>query len=572
MKLRSAEWFEGRDELGPQNRAVLRTLGWTQEFFAGKPVIAVANSWSEFNNCNLGLRPIADAVKRGVIAAGGIPLEFNTMSLGEELMKPSAMLYRNLLAMEVEELLRSQPVDGVVLLAGCDKTTPGQLMGAASANLPAIQVCAGSKNTGRWRGQPVGSGTDLWRYWDAYRAGDLSDEEWQALEASYSASYGTCNTMGTASTMAVISEALGMMLPGSATIGATDTRRLASAEQAGRRIVGMVNEDLRPRDIMTAQAFENALRVFLAVGGSTNAVIHLLAIAGRLCVPLRLDDFDRLAAETPLLLDLLPSGTRLMSDWDTAGGVPALMHILQAYLHGDCVGVSGQSVRTTWTEPHDGQDVMRPLDQALHPGPVLAVLHGNLAPQGALMRTTTASSALSQHRGPALVFDSYGEMLERIDAPDLQVTPDTVLVLRNAGAIGVPGLPEWGAIPIPKKLLQAGVRDMVRISDSRMSGTSTGTVVLHVAPEAAAGGPLALVRDGDLIVLDIAARQLELLVDDVELQRRKHQWTPPPLHPRGYPRMYAQHVLQPDQGCDFDFLRPTSQDDLAFIPPIVGRS
>ena len=574
MQLRSAEWFEGRDELGPQNRAVLRTLGWSREFFAGKPVIGIANSWSELNNCNLGLRTVAEAVKRGVIAAGGVPLEFNTLSLGEELMKPSAMLYRNLVAMEIEETLRANPIDGVVLLCGCDKTTPAQLMGAASANLPAIQVCAGPKTAGRWRGMEVGSGTDLWRYWDQYRAGQIDEADWQAIEAAYSCSIGTCNTMGTASTMTVLSEALGMMLPGSATIPATDTRRLASAEASGRRAVELVRENLRPAQIMTRPAFENALRVFMTIGGSTNAVIHLLAIAGRLRVPLALDDFDQVARATPVLLNLLPAGARLMSDFDAAGGLPALMRQIDDLLHLDHVTVSGRPLGELLPRQRSADPaVIRPRHEPLRPAGALAVLRGNLAPRGAIIRTATASDRLLRHRGSALVFDSYADMLERIDAPDLPVTADSVLVLRNAGAVGVPGLPEWGAIPVPKKLLLQGVEDIVRISDSRMSGTSFGTVVLHITPEAAIGGALALVYDGDTIELDVEARALTLCVTDAELERRRAAWTPRPAqHRRGYPRLYAEHVLQPDEGCDFDFLLPASDDDLPFVPPVVGRS
>jgi dihydroxy-acid dehydratase len=553
---------------------VLHTLGWTHDFFAAKPVIAIANSWSEFNNCNLGLRAVADAVKRGVIAAGGVPLELNALSLGEELMKPSAMLYRNLLAMELEETLRSYPIDGVVLLCGCDKTTPAQLMGAASANLPAIQLCAGPKLAGRWNGQEIGSGTDLWRYWDQYRAGALSEADWQALETCYSCGVGTCNTMGTASTMTVLSEALGMMLPGTATIPAGDARRLAAAEASGRQAVELVRRDLRPAQIMTRAAFENALRVYSAIGGSTNAVIHLLAIAGRLRVPRALDDFDRFARTTPMLLNVQPSGTRLMADFDAAGGLTGLLAQLRDLLRLDCLTVAGEPLGAhlpihTYYDPA----VIRPIDAPLAPAGALAVLRGNLAPRGALLRTTTASPQLQRHRGPALVFDSYTEMLERIDDPDLPVTPDTVLVLRNAGAVGVPGLPEWGAIPIPKNLLRAGVSDIVRISDARMSGTSSGTVVLHVTPEAAIGGPLALVEDGDLIELDVLERSLKLLVPDAQLAHRRAAWRPArPLHTRGYPRLFADHVLQPDQGCDFDFLRPDSDADLAFIPPLVGRS
>jgi L-arabonate dehydrase len=574
MTLRSAEWFEGRDELGPQSRSVLRTLGWTQEFFAGKPVIAIANSWSELNNCNLGLKAMAEAVKRGVIAAGGIPLEFNTISLGEELMKPSAMLYRNLLAMELEETLRAYPIDGVVLLTGCDKTTPAQLMGAASANLPAIQVCAGHKHTGCWKGRELGSGTDLWRYLDEYRKGAISERDWQAFEENYSCSIGTCNTMGTASTMTVLSEALGMMLPGTATIPATDTRRLAAAEVSGRRAVELVRADVRPSQVMTRQAFENAMRVYMAIGGSTNAVIHLIAIAGRLGVPLTLDDFDAFARTTPILLNLQPTGTRLMQDFDNAGSTRALMHELRDLLHLECLTVTGKSLGESLDEaPPVDRGIIHSRRDPLFPSGALAVLRGNLAPGGAVLRTSTASERLQKHRGPAIVFDSYEDMLKRIDDSDLPVTADSVLVLRNAGAVGVPGLPEWGSIPIPKKLLLQGVTDMVRISDSRMSGTSFGTIILHITPEAAIGGPLALVEDGDLIELDIEERRLSLLVTEEEFARRMAAWTPlPRVHLRGYPRLYAEHVLQPDEGCDFDFLRPASEAELAFVPPIVGRS
>jgi dihydroxy-acid dehydratase len=484
------------------------------------------------------------------------------------------MLYRNLMAMEIEETLRANPLDGVVLLCGCDKTTPAQLMGAASAGLPAIQVCAGPKTAGRWRGMEVGSGTDLWRYWDQYRAGQLGEADWQALEAAYSCSVGTCNTMGTASTMTVLSEALGMMLPGSASIPATDTRRLASAEASGRRAVELVREDLRPAQILTRQAFENALRVFMAIGGSTNAVIHLLAIAGRLRVGLTLGDFDQFARDTPVLLNLLPAGARLMPDFDAAGGLPALMRQLDDMLHLDHVTVTGKPLGELLPrERAADQAIIRPRDEPLLPAGGLAVLRGNLAPRGAIIRVATASERLLRHRGPALVFDSYADMLERIDSPDLPVTADSVLVLRNAGAVGVPGLPEWGAIPVPKQLLIEGVQDIVRISDSRMSGTSFGTVVLHVTPEAAIGGALALVRDGDPIELDVHARTLTLDVPEAELERRRAAWAPPHTpHRRGYPRLYAEHVLQPDEGCDFDFLRPASDEELAFVPPVVGRS
>ncbi|GCE29675.1 dihydroxy-acid dehydratase [Dictyobacter alpinus] len=574
VNLRSQEWFEGRDELGLQSRSVLRSLGWTREFFTGKPVIGIANSWSELNTCNLGLKAVAEAVKRGVIAAGGVPLEFNTISLGEELMKPSAMLYRNLLAMELEETLRAYPIDGVVLLTGCDKTTPAQLMGAASANLPAIQVCAGTRSASRWKGHELGSGTDLWHYLDAYRMGEVSEQDWQAFEKNYSCGIGTCNTMGTASTMTVLSEALGMMLPHTATIPAMDARRLAAAEASGRRSVELVWQDLRPSQIMTRAAFENALRVYMSIGGSTNAVIHLIAIAQRLRVPLTLDDFDAYARRTPMLLNLQPSGKFLMPDFDEAGGVPALMQELRDLLNLECLTVTGHFLQETLDEvPYRDSSVISSRDHPLAPSGAIAILHGNLAPRGAVIRTTTASTQLETHRGPAIVFDTYQDMLTRIDDPNLPVTAESVLVLRNAGAVGVPGLPEWGSIPIPKKLLRQGVQDIVRISDSRMSGTSYGTVVLHITPEAAIGGLLALVQNGDLIELDVENRTLSLLVSPEELDRRQRDWTPPQrIHSRGYPRLYAEHVLQPDEGCDFDFLIPQSDADLTFHPPIVGRS
>ncbi len=572
MQLRSAAWFEGRDEIGPQSRSVLRTLGWTPEFFAGKPVIGIANGFSELNNCSLTYPALVAAAKRGVIAAGGVPLEFTTLSLGEELMKPSAMLYRNLLAMEIEEVLRSYPLDGVVLISGCDKTTPAQLMAAASANLPAIQICAGPKLTGRWRGTEIGSGTDLWRYLDAFRAGTISAADWEAVEACYSCGAGTCNTMGTASTMAVIAEAIGMQLPGTAAIPASDARRLAAAEASGRRAVGLVREQLLPSQIMTRSAFANALHAFLAVGGSTNAVIHLLAIAGRLRVPLALADVEAAARITPVLADIQPAGRQLMAAFDDAGGVPALLGALGGLIDRTCLTVAGQPLGTTIAPPVPASAI-RPFDSPLYGAEGLAVLTGNLAPRGALIRASTASPALLRHTGAAIVFDSYQEMLERIDDPELPVTADSVLVLRNAGAVGVPGLPEWGSIPVPKKLLTQGITDLVRLSDSRMSGTSSGTVVLHITPEAAIGGPLALVRDGDRIAIDLAQRQLTLLVSDDELSRRREAWhAPVSEHRRGYPRLYREHVLQPDEGCDFDFLRPQRDEDLIFIQPIVGRS
>jgi L-arabonate dehydrase len=549
-------------------------MGIDPEAYAGRPVIGIANSWSELNNCNTNLRQLADAVKRGVLAAGGLPLEFPTLSLGEEFMKPSAMLYRNLMAMEVEETLRSNPIDGVVLLCNCDKTTPAQLMAAASANLPAIQLNGGPRASSRWRGAEVGTGTDLWKYWDEFRAGRITEQEFGELEACLGCSAGACNTMGTASTMTALSEALGMMLPGTSAIPATDARRVAAAEATGRRIVALVNEDLRPSRILTRSAFDNAVRTLLALGGSTNAVIHLIAIAGRRNIDLSLGRFDELAQSTPFLANMSPSGKHLMEAFYAAGGLPALLAEIRDLLVLDCLTVTGRTLGESLEKARSfDRDVIRPRAEPILAGGSLAVVRGNLAPDGAVIKTSAASPALLKHQGKAVVFENYEDMLARINDPDLPVDRKSVLVLKNAGAKGVPGFPEWGMIPLPTKLLQQGVTDMVRISDSRMSGTSYGTVVIHISPEAAAGGLLALVQNGDRIELDVARRRLELLVDSSELDRRRQSWSPPATpHRRGYPRFYIDHVLQAHEGADFDFLRPRSDDDLDFIEPIVGRS
>ncbi len=572
--LRSAQWFAGREELAFQNRSSLRSMGLNPDDFAGKPVIGIANSWSDLNNCNANLRDVAEAVKRGVLMEGGLPLEFPTISLGEEFMKPSAMLYRNLMSMDVEETLRANPIDGVVLLCNCDKTTPAQLMAAASADLPAIQINGGPRAIGRWRGNSIGSGTDLWKYSDERRAGRLSLDEWHEIEASYGCGVGACNTMGTASTMTSLSEALGMMLPGTASIPATDSRRMQVATATGRRIVQLVREDLRPSRILTPQAFDNAIRTLLALGGSTNAIVHLIAMAGRRGIRLPLSRFDELARTTPFLVNMMPSGQHLMDSFDSAGGVSAVMAEIRDLLHLDTMTVSGRTLGENIARARSfDRDVIAARDKAILAGGALAVLQGNLAPQGAIVKVSAASRSLMKHVGRAIVFKNYDDMLDRIDSPDLPVTADSVLVLQNAGPKGVPGFPEWGSIPLPQKLLQAGVTDIVRISDSRMSGTAFGTVVLHVAPEAAAGGPLALVQDGDQIELDVDARRLQLLVDDTELSRRKAAWRPPiSKHLRGYPKLYIDHVLQADEGCDFDFLRPESAAALDFVPPLVGRS
>ena len=549
-------------------------MGLDPDFYDNKPVIGIANSWSDLNNCNHNLRQLAESVKRGVLAAGGLPLEFPTISLGEEFMKPSAMLYRNLMAMDVEETLRSNPVDGVVLLCNCDKTTPAQLMGAASANLPTIQLNGGARSVGNWRGQPVGSGTDIWRYWDQVRAGQITRQDWSDLEASISCSAGACNTMGTASTMTSLSEALGMMLPGISSLPATDARRLTAAEATGRRIVDLVHEDLRPTDILTPQAFDNAIRLLMALGGSTNAVVHLIAIAGRLNITLPLSRFDELSRTTPWLVNLSPSGKFLMDEFHGAGGVPAVMSEIKQLLHLDCKTVTGQPLEASIARARSfNKEVIRPAATPLSPQGAIATLSGTLAPQGAVIKASAASPALMVHRGPAFVFHNYEDMLQRINDPDLPVDGNSVLVLQNAGPKGVPGFPEWGMIPVPQKLLEQGITDLVRISDSRMSGTSFGTVVLHVAPEAAAGGPLALIQNGDLIELNVPERRVDLLVDAAELERRRQAWRPPvSAHLRGYPRLYIDHVLQADEGCDFDFLRPRSALEQQFVPPLVGRS
>jgi dihydroxy-acid dehydratase len=549
-------------------------MGIDPSHYVGRPVIGIANSWSELNNCNMNLRELAEAVKRGVIAAGGLPLEFPTISLGEEMMKPSAMLYRNLMAMDVEETLRANPIDGVVLLCNCDKTTPAQLMAAASANLPAIQLNGGPRDVGRWRGKPVGSGTDIWKHWDDVRAGRISRDEWDELEACISCGAGSCNTMGTASTMTSLSEALGMMLPGTAAIPATNSRRISVAEATGRRIVGMVEEDLRPESILTSAAFDNAIRTLLALGGSTNAVVHLIAIAGRRKIDLPLARFDELSQSIPFLVNLSPSGEFLMDRFFAAGGVSAVLAELGDLLDTDCLSVTGKTLgeNLVGAQCYD-REVIRLRDKPISKTGSLAVVTGNLAPHGAVIKTSAASANLLQHRGRAVVFSDYQDMLDRIDDPDLHVDADSVLVLKNAGPKGVPGFPEWGMIPVPKKLLEQGVTDIVRVSDSRMSGTSYGTVVLHLSPEAAAGGTLALVEEGDWIELDVAARRLHLDVTDDELRLRRDKWQPPKTaHLRGYPRLYIDHVLQAHEGCDFDFLRPRSQEELQFVPPLVGRS
>ena len=531
----------------------------TDETFRGRPVIGICNSWSELVNCNIHLRGLAAAVKRGVLQAGGFPVEFPVMSLGESLMKPTTMLYRNLMAMDVEESIRSYPLDGVVLLTGCDKTNPASIMGACSADIPAIVVTGGPMLNGHWRGNELGSCSDCWHYHEELRSGRITEQEFVEIENSMSRSNGHCMTMGTASTMACVTEALGLTLPGGAAIPAVDSRRSQLAEAVGRQIVELAERGIRPSDVVTREAFENAVRALHAISGSTNAIIHLIAYAGRVGVDLPLSVFDELCATTPWLVNLKPAGDHLMEDFYYAGGLPAVLEQLRDLLHLDTLTVTGrtlgENLDSVATEiVNDG--VIRPRSNPLDQGGSLAVLRGNLCPDGAVIKISAADPRLLAHEGPAIVFEDIHDLAARVDDPDLEVDADSVMVLRNAGPVGAPGMPEWGHLPIPAKLLQQGVLDLVRISDARMSGTSYGAVVLHVAPESAVGGPLALVRTGDQVRLDVAARTLDMLVDEAELERRRAEWTPPPRKDeRGYRRLYEDHVLQANEGCDLDFLR-----------------
>lgn len=536
----------------------MRNQGFPGDLFDGRPVIGICNTWSELTPCNAHLRTIAEHVKRGVWEAGGFPVEFPVMSTGESILRPTAMLFRNLVSMDVEESIRGNPIDGVVLLCGCDKTTVSLIMGAASCDLPAIVVSGGPMLNGRYRGQTIGSGTDLWRLSEELRAGNLTIAEFSEAEACMSRSAGSCMTMGTASTMASMAEVLGIALPHNAAIPAVDSRRGVLAHLSGRRIVEMVKEDLKLSKVLTRNAFENAIRVNAAIGGSTNAVIHLLAIAGRIEVPLSLDDWDRLGRDVPTIVDLMPSGRFLMEDFFYAGGLPAVIHslLLKNLLHGDALTITGTSLRENvkdalvWNE-----DVIRPFDRPLVEQGGIAILHGNLAPDGAVIKVSAASPELLQHRGRAVVFHDIEDYKKRINSPDLDVDEESILVLQNCGPKGYPGMPEVGNMGLPAKLLERGVRDMVRISDARMSGTAYGAVVLHVCPEAAAGGPLALVKNGDWIELDVDGRRLTLDVSEEELDARRSQWKPLlPAVKGGYQELYVRHVMQASQGADLDFL------------------
>ncbi|MFI9076748.1 IlvD/Edd family dehydratase [Streptomyces sioyaensis] len=556
-RLRSRSWFGDGGKNGFIARHHLRAMGRGGHNFDGRPVIGICNTFSELTPCNGHLKILADAVKRGVLQGGGFPLEFPAMSLGEPFLRPTSMLYRNLAAMEIEEQIRANPVDAVVMLTGCDKTTPAALMGAASAGVPAIVLTGGPMLNGRFKGKDVGSGTDIWRMTEELRAGTITQEEFTEFESSLNRSAGHCMTMGTASTMACLTEALGMMLPGGSGLPAVDARRGTLAEETGARAVEIAGGDLTPQRIMTRAAFENAIRVNAAIGGSTNAVVHLLAVAGRLGVPLSLDDFDRLGAELPLLIDLMPSGRFLMEEFAYAGGLPALVNDLRDRLHPKTVTVTGRSLvdNCAGAEVYD-REVIRPFDNPVQPaGQGTAVVRGNLAPGGAVIKQSAAAPHLLDHTGPSLVFDTLEDYLAVAEDPALDVTADTVLIVRNTGPRGYPGMPEVGNLPLPKKLLDAGVRDMVRISDARMSGTAFGTCVLHVAPEAAVGGPLGLVRTGDRVRLDVPGRRLDVLVEDAELHRRRAEWQPPnPPATRGWTYLYTRHVTQADTGADLDFL------------------
>ncbi|MBZ0292073.1 MAG: dihydroxy-acid dehydratase [Anaerolineae bacterium] len=555
-KLRSQEWFGRFDTLGFIYRSWLKNQGHPDHVFDGRPVIGICNTWSELTPCNGHFRVLAEFVRRGVYEAGGLPLEFPVMSLGEVLMRPTTMLFRNLASMEVEEVIRANPLDGVVLLTGCDKTTPSCLMGAASVDLPTIVVNGGPMLNGKYRGRDIGSGTDVWRLSDDLRVGAITMEDYLEAESCMSRSDGHCMTMGTASTMACMVEALGLTLPGAAAIPASDSRRRKLAHLSGRRIVEMVKEDLRLSQILTRPAFENAIKINAAVGGSTNFVLHLLAIAGRLGIDLALDDFDQLGSHMPLLVNLMPSGEFLMEDFFYAGGLPVVIRELQDHLHNDAITVNGQSTGENCAKaPNYNQSVIASIEQPFQVEAGLTVLRGNLCEKGAIIKPSAATPALLKHRGRAVVFSDYEDYEARIDLPDLDVDPDCVLVLQNVGPKGYPGMPEVGNFHLPKKLLAQGVTDMVRISDARMSGTAFGTVVLHAAPEAAVGGTLALVRDGDMIELDVPGRCLHLDVTEAELAQRRAMWQPRPPHSeRGYVNLFLNHVQQADTGVDFDFL------------------
>ena len=555
--LRSHRWFGVDDLRAFGHRSRMRQIGYDAEDWRGKPVIGIINTWSDINPCHAHFPERVQWIKRGILQAGGFPLELPALSLSEPFVKPTTMLYRNLLAMECEELIRSHPIDGVVLLGGCDKTTPALIMGATSADLPAIYVPAGPMLRGNWRGQSLGSGSDTWKYWDERRAGKITEADWTEIENGIARSPGHCMTMGTASTMTAVADLLGLTLPGASSIPAADAGHARMAAHSGRRAVEMVWEDLRPSQILTREAFENAMIVQMAIGGSTNCIVHALAMARRANVPLSLDDLDAISRRVPVIANIRPSGKKyLMEDFYFAGGLRGVLKRLTPHLNAGALTVSGETMGEI---AEAGQvfddDVIRPLNDPIYAEGATAILRGNLAPNGCVMKPAASEQRFLKHTGPAIAFESYAEMKKEIDRDDLDVTPDHVIVLKNAGPQGGPGMPEWGMLPIPKKLVKAGVRDMLRISDARMSGTSYGACILHVAPEAYVGGPLALVRTGDMITVDVPARAIRLEVSDAELGSRRAAWTPPPpRYERGFGWLSAQHIRQADEGCDFDFL------------------
>ncbi|SNT34820.1 dihydroxyacid dehydratase [Noviherbaspirillum humi] len=556
-ELRSARWFAPDDLRSFGHRSRVMQMGYSQAEFTDKPVIAIINTWSDINQCHTHFKQRVEDVKRGVLQAGGFPLELPAISLSESAVKPTTMLYRNMLAMETEELIRSHPIDGVVLMGGCDKTTPGLMMGATSAGVPAIYVPAGPMLRGNWKGHVLGSGSDAWKFWDERRAGNISKEEWIGIEGGIARSAGTCMTMGTAATMMGIAEAMGMTLPGASSIPAVDANHVRMCADAGRRIVDMVWEDLTPAKILTRPAFENAIVIAMAMGCSTNAIIHVISMARRAGCDIGLDDFDAFSRKVPVIANIRPNGdTYLMEDFYYAGGLPGLMSRIPDRLHLDAITVNGKTLgeNIAGAEVYN-DDVIRTVDNPLYHEGALAVLKGNIAPDGCVMKPSACEPRYFKHAGPALVFDDYPSMKAAVEDENLDVTADHILILRNAGPQGGPGMPEWGMLPIPKKLVKQGVRDMLRMSDARMSGTSYGACILHVAPEAYIGGPLALVKTGDIISVDIPNRTINMEVSDEELARRRAEWTPPPKRfERGYGWMFSKHIRQANDGCDFDFL------------------
>ncbi len=556
--LRSRRWFGPADLRSFGHRSRAMQMGYAPEEWQGRPVIAIVNTWSDINPCHTHLRARAEDVKRGILMAGGFPIELPALSLSESFVKPTTMLYRNMLAMETEELLRSHPVDGAVLMGGCDKTTPGLLLGATSMDIPAIFIPAGPMLRGNWGGRTLGSGSDSWKYWDELRAGTITQQDWLGVEAGIARSHGTCMTMGTASTMTAIAEAVGLVLPGGSSIPAADAGHIRLCSESGRRIVQMVWEDLKPSVIQTRQAFENAIAVAMAMGCSTNAIIHLIAMARRAGQDIGLEDFEKASRRVPVIGNVRPSGsTYLMEDFFYAGGIRALMAKMAGHLHLDCLTVSGRTLGENiegarcWND-----DVIRDLSNPIYGEGSLAVLKGNLAPDGCVIKPAAMDQKFLKHAGPAVVFDDYPSMKKAVEDESYPFTPDSVLVLRNAGPQGGPGMPEWGMLPMPKALLKQGLRDMLRISDARMSGTSYGACVLHVAPESYVGGPFALLRTGDIVEVDVDARSIGMRVEEAELARRRAEWQAPPArYERGYGWAFTKHIQQANEGCDFDFLR-----------------